>query len=538
MIPARFISRFSRVPASPFYQPRPPLWQPPEMTCAPALANLKPGPLEHQFALLINPFYPKNPHGSFGKHSLTPSLALTTVAAATPTSWRVAVWDENCLQGPPPVHPLPEVVGLAVHLCFTQRSYELARWFRQHGTKVVLGGPHVQSCPDEAASHADALAIGDGVQIWPQMLKDVVRNRLQPRYEAGFERPYDLDPPPRRNLLPQADFLTPLSLIASRGCPNRCNFCYLSTGSLRQPFSTRHPADVARQFAESEEPYGVFLDNNFGAHPGYVLRLCRELAPLQKIWSAAVTLDITDDPGLVRAMALAGCTGVFVGFESLNEDNLRQAGKRTPPPADYDRRVQIFHDHGIQVNGSFVLGFDGDQKDVFGRTAEWIEVNRLECATFHILTPYPGTPLFTLLADTGRLLHRQWEKYDTAHAVFRPRHMTPEELELGYDWLYRRLFSWDSIWRRRPAQEAAVMPYLMMSWLYKRNNHLWRFLIKHQLVHRVWQPLISWSRWRHLSYRKRLQEATDEQEKHQPSVCCICTKSFSAITQSSRVKDS
>src|SRR3712207_425500 len=144
-------------------------------------------------------------------------------------------------------------------------------------------------------------------------------------------------------------------------------------------------------------------------------------------------------------MALAGCTGVFVGFESLSDQNLADAGKRTPRCDDYARRVELLHKSGIQVNGSFVLGFDHDRPDVFERTVNWIEANRLECATFHILTPYPGTPLFRQMESEGRLLHRNWTKYDTAHVVFRPRHMTTRELADGYAWCYRRLFSSRSI---------------------------------------------------------------------------------------------
>jgi radical SAM superfamily enzyme YgiQ (UPF0313 family) len=141
---------------------------------------------------------------------------------------------------------------------------------------------------------------------------------------------------------------------------------------------------------------------------------------------------------------------------------------------------------------------------VFARTADWIEENRLECATFHILTPYPGTPLFRQMEAEGRLLHRDWALYDTAHAVFRPRNMSPEELERGYAWMYRRLFSHASIWRRRPADWRAVAPYLAMSYLYKRSNRFWRLLIRHHLVHAAWGPLVELTRLRHLRFRKEL----------------------------------
>ena len=203
-------------------------------------------------------------------------------------------------------------------------------------------------------------------------------------------------------------------------------------------------------------------------------------------------------------MALAGCTGVFVGFESLTDENLADARKKTPKTADYARRVRMLHDNGIQVNGSFVLGFDHDRKDVFARTADWVEENRLECATFHILTPYPATPLFRQMEAEGRLLHRDWTLYDTAHAVFRPKNMSPEELEQGYAWIYQRLFSHASIWRRRPADWRAVAPYLAMSYLYKRSNRFWRLLIKHHLVHAAWRPLVELTRRRHLRFRENL----------------------------------
>jgi len=203
-------------------------------------------------------------------------------------------------------------------------------------------------------------------------------------------------------------------------------------------------------------------------------------------------------------MALAGCTGVFVGLESLTDENLADARKKTPKSSDYARRVRVLHDHGIQVNGSFVLGFDHDRKDVFARTADWIEANRLECATFHILTPYPATPLFRQMEAEGRLLHRDWSRYDTAHAVFRPKHMSPEELENGYAWMYRRLFSHASIWNRRPEDWRAVGPYLAMSYLYKRSNRFWRLLIKHHLVNAVWRPVVELSRIRHVRFRREL----------------------------------
>ena len=484
-------------------------WFPREMRVPPFLdPELPGGPIKARFALLINPFYPKDPNASFGKHVLTPTLALTSFAATTPEHWDIRYWDENLLNGRPPSTPIPEVVGITVHLTFALRAFELARWYRNRGSKIVLGGLHVLSCPEECACHADALALGDGVQLWPRILQDLESGSLHQKYVASYESDYRVDPPPRRSLLPRRSFLTTTSLIATRGCHNRCGFCYLATEGLRMPYRMREPAQIAAEFAADGQPYGVFIDNNLGSNREYLRALCNALQPLNKIWSAAVSIDVTDDPFLVRAMARAGCTGVFVGFESLTDENLVEARKKTPKSADYARRVGILHESGIQVNGSFVLGFDHDCSDVFLRTAEWIEENRLECATFHILTPYPATPLFRKMESEGRLLHRNWNLYDTAHAVFRPKHMSPEELEQGYAWIYQRLFSHASIWRRRPDDWQAVVPYLAMSYLYKRSNRLWRLLIKYDMVQIVWRPLVELTRIRHLRFRRKV--AMDE----------------------------
>ena len=467
-------------------------------------------PPRARHALLVNPFYAKDPVGSQGKHVLTPTLALTAVAAATPEDWTVELWDENLLQGPPPCDPPPAVAGITVHLTFARRAYELAAWFRAQGCLVVLGGLHASSCPEEVAVHADALAVGDGVTLWPRILEDAAAGRLRPRYLAGFRGSFDDDPAPRRDLLQAGGYLTSASVMATRGCANRCDFCYLSTAGLRVPFRARDPHQVADELRASGEPYAVFLDNDLGSDPDYLRRLCTALEPLDIVWSAAITLAVTDDAELVRAMALSGCTGVFVGFESLTADNLIACGKCSPAPDEFAARVELLHRWGIQVNGSFVLGFDHDGPEVFDALVDWIERARLECATFHVLTPYPGTPLFRRLEREGRILHRDWSRYDTAHCVFRPARMTLDQLEAGYRRCYRRLFSLRSIWRRRPRGAVAAAAYLASSLLYKRANALWQVVIRRGWTARAWRPLVELSRRRHLAWRRRVRRAERE----------------------------
>lgn len=468
------------------------------------VADVKPGVPRERHALLINPFYPKDPHASFGKHVLTPTLALTSFAAATPAHWTVQYWDENLLQGPPPWRPFPQVVAITVHLTFAKRAYALARWYRERGAKIVLGGLHALSCPEEVSPHADTLALGEGMQIWADILRDIDAGTLKRVYRGSYTRPYRDDPSPRRDLLDRRAYLTTTSLNATRGCHNRCGFCYLATDGLHVPYQFRDPQQVVQEVAADGQPYFVFTDNNLGSKPDYLRKLCRTLRPLEKIWSAAVSLDVTDDPTLVREMALAGCTGVFIGFESLTDANLASARKKTPRAADYARRVRLFHDNGVQVNGSFVLGFDHDRPDCFQKLVDWIVAVRMESATYHILTPYPATPLFRQMESEGRLLHRDWSLYDTAHVVFRPKHMTPEELAAGYAYCYEQTFSPRCIWQRRPRDWRAVPAYLAMSVLYKKMNRMWPWLIRHRFTHWAWCPLLELSRRRHARFRRQL----------------------------------
>jgi radical SAM superfamily enzyme YgiQ (UPF0313 family) len=181
----------------------------------------------------------------------------------------------------------------------------------------------------------------------------------------------------------------------------------------------------------------------------------------------------------------------------LNPASLREAGKKNAEPERYAGQVSTFQEHGIQVNASFVLGFDHDDHGTFERTVAWIERQRMACATFHILTPYPGTPLFRMLEREGRILHRDWSRYDTCHCVFVPRQMSPEDLEKGYGWCYRRLFSAASIWRRRPPDRRSFPAYFGGSILYKKMNWFWPLLTRTRATHAVWRPLIALARRRH-----------------------------------------
>ncbi len=481
------------------------------MQLAPPFEQNNMGRVEKNYVLLINPFYPKDPISSFGKHVLTPSLALTSLAGSTPQNWRVEYWDENLLQGSPPSNPLPEVVGITVHLTFSKRAYELARWYRERGVLVILGGLHVSACPDEVRPHCDILVKGEGVKIWPTILNDISKKDYKPYYESKFDKTFSAEAPPNRSILNKRAYLTPMSAIATRGCHNRCGFCFLATRGLKMPYSTKGVQQIVEQIREGKSKYVVFTDNNLGSDIQYLQELCHALKPLNIIWSSAVSLDVSDHPEILYEMALSGCNGVFIGFESLADENIQNSNKKSPLTADYSRRVQLFHSYGISVNASFVFGFDHDTTEVFQTTIDWVEENRIASATFHILTPYPGTPLFRQMETDGRILHRNWEHYDTAHVVFEPTKMSTKELKDGYDEVYKKLFSLPSIWKRRPQGLTTSIAYLAGAILYKKSNFFWHILIRMNLSYWVWIPMVELARRRHLIFRKDLEKKVNSE---------------------------
>ena len=362
----------------------------------------------------------------------------------------------TCSRAPPPFDPFPEVVGISVHLTFAKRGLRagatgIAPWER----RSCSGG--CTCCPARTSALRTPMR---SRRRWRTALAADPRGRGGRHAAAGISRRrmratiVTIRRRAATILPPRAVFSRPPSLIATRGCHNRCGFCYLATEGCACRTGCRDPRAGGRASSRLTGSPTPCLSTTISAlsAPIYASS-ARRFDPLEKIWSAAVTIDVTDDPVARSAsMALAGCTGVFIGFESLNDENLGTPQKRTPSCDDYARRVAILHENGIQVNGSFVLGFDHDRRDVFARTmASWIEENRLECATFHILTPYPAHAAVSPDGSGGSIAASRLGSYDTAHACLPAQaHDGRGVGRRAMRWMYERLFSHTSIWRRRP----------------------------------------------------------------------------------------
>ncbi len=381
------------------------------------------------------------------KYSLFPPLGLATLAAYLDPDDHIVLTDEH-------VEPLrlddkPDLVAIEVYITSARRSYAIADHYRRKGAFVTLGGLHVTSLPDEAAQHADAIFLGPGEDTWPRFLKDFRGGRPACRYQST-ERTLGTLPPIRRDLIKRNLYLVPNSIVVSRGCPYVCDFCYKE--AFFRGGKSFYTQTVDAALAEIERLPGrhlYFLDDHLFGDRRFAAALFDGMRGMNRIWQAAATvnsvLQSRAEPNLLDKAAECGLRSLFVGFETTNAANLNEQRKFQNVDRDYATAIRRLHDLGVMVNGSFVFGMDGDGPDVFDRTVEWAVAAGIETATFHILTPYPGTALYARMEAQGRLLHREWDLYDTRHTVFQPAGMTPEELESGYWRAYRDFYRWPAI---------------------------------------------------------------------------------------------
>ena len=361
------------------------------------------------------------------KYSLVPPLSLLTVAGLTPEDrYEIIVRDEHVESID--VAEDVDLVAMTVYVSSAHRAYALAERYRRRGAKVVLGGIHPSTLPAEAAEHADAVCTGPAEPVWGDILRDFENGALKKFYRGRPEGSAALVAPARRDLMNPNAYLVRNTMVTSRGCPHCCSFCYKSSFWGPRYYEARPMDRIERELASLDGQFVFFLDDNLLGNRHHARALFRVLRGSGIVWQASSSIDAAQDPSFLDEAYAAGCRSLFVGFESISPENLRNANKRTNVAADYPEAIRRFHDAGIMLNGSFVLGFDCDGPDVFDRTLEFGIENKLETGTFHVLTPYPGTAGFAQMEAEGRLLHRNWSLHDTRHAVFRPRRMTPEQL--------------------------------------------------------------------------------------------------------------
>ena len=373
-------------------------------------------------------------------------LGLTTVAALTPPGHEVRIVDEN-------VEPLDydtdcDLVGITFMTALAPRAYEIAREFRRRGRIVVAGGYHATLCPENAASHFDAIVVGDAEGAWERLLADAAAGNLQAVYRGGNAGPELRTPAPRRELMAgtAGHYATINAVQTGRGCRHACRYCSVTVFHRRQ-YRRRPVADVIAELRTIPRDF-IFVDDNIVVDREYAAELFRALAPLGKRWVSQCSILIADDPELLCLARTAGCRGLFIGIETESGENLAAMNKPFNDPGSYEARLRTIRRAGIGVVAGMIVGMDGDDVVVFERTLRFLRRTRIDSVQLNILTPLPGTPLFASMMQAGRMTDLDWSRYDYRHVVFRPARMTAAELQAGADWLYAQFYRLDRIvWR-------------------------------------------------------------------------------------------
>lgn len=397
---------------------------------------------------LISPRGPLYRHrsGIFGKSLRYAPLTLTTLASLLPPELgiEISLFDEGIEEIPDDLQA--DLIGISAITGTAPRSYLLADRFRQSGIPVVLGGVHPTLCPDEAQVHADCVVTGYAEDSWPQLLRDFAKGELKSRYTQAVDLDLGGRPKPRRDLIKLERYFTPHTVEATRGCIHHCKFCVVPSawGRPRQKPVREVIEDIESMNAKSV----IFLDLNLIADEEYAKKLFRELTSLNMTWAGLATTKIAWDRELLRLATRSGCRGLLVGFETVSMEALAESAKKFSRHESYESVIERLHDSGIAIMGTFVFGFDADQKDIFHRVTEFVVKNKIDLPRFSVLTPFPGTPLYRRLQADGRILTNNWELYDGQHVVFQPAQMSAQELLQGIESAWKNTYSWSNIARR------------------------------------------------------------------------------------------
>jgi radical SAM superfamily enzyme YgiQ (UPF0313 family) len=376
-----------------------------------------------------------------------PLLSTSLLAGLTPSHHQLRIVDES-LNGVDFDQEV-DLVAITAITPLAPRGYEIADEFRRRGKKVVIGGIHASWLPEEAKAHSNSVAIGEADEVWAEMLEDVEKGTMKPFYRQKERTDLGHLPIPRRELFPPKGYLFHNLIQTTRGCPYDCEFCSV-TALHGRSYRMRPVSEVEKeiQSLKRSKAYIFFVDDNLVGNISHAKELLNMLSHYRLRWVSQGPIHIAEDEEMVSLMAKAGCHGLFIGFESLREENLHLMGKRINRIEAYERGIKRLHDAGIGVYASFVFGYDYDDSSVFDEFLEFAERNRIEGAFLPILTPFPGTRIYQRVKQEGRILTEDWSKYDMATVVFQPKRMTVEELQEGFWKVNRSFYSIPSMLKR------------------------------------------------------------------------------------------
>lgn len=458
--------------------------------------------------LLINPCNPlvntSSTRNRWSKYRVWKPLGLMVLAGLTPAEWDITIIDENVRVPDYTKMPRPDLIGLSSFTSQAPRAYELAAEFRSQGIPVVMGGIHATMCPEEASERVDAVVTGEAESIWTTVLDDFKHGTLQQVY-AGSHEPMENKPFPRHDLLPSGYYYG--SIQTTRGCPLNCSFCSVSAFNGKA-YRCRPVADVVAEFKQIREKQILVVDDNLiGTRKEHIAR-AKELfqamidAKINKRWIAQTTINLADDEELLKLAARSGCAGVFIGFETTNDEGLKEVHKQynIRKGLDFKASVRRIQRHNILVVGSFIMGLDVDRPGIGLEIAHTANRYGLDAINVMFLTPLPGTDLWEKMESENRIaannFPEDWKYYTLTLPVSHYQHLSGDEIIREMHACNRSFYSLAGILRRSGRsfwKRRATLFSLVCNLSYRQNTHMgqkihWEFkrsLDQFRLNHRL-----------------------------------------------------
>lgn len=385
-----------------------------------------------------------------------PSLGLLTLAGLTSSDVEIKYIELNEFNNRTEISYDFDVVAISSFSAQINSVYLLADKYRKQGVKVILGGLHVTSLPNEAIKHADAVLLGEGEVYWKMIIDDLNRGELKQVYDArNIEFDFKRSPMPRYDLL-DANKYNRLTVQTQRGCPFKCEFC-ASSIRLTCKYKIKPVDRVVNEIQEIKSifknPFIELADDNTFANKAHSKRLVNALSLLDVKWFTETDISVAENPELLSMLSDSGCRQLLIGFESPTAQGLHNLEKKTNWKQKqfdkYKEAIQTVQDKGISVNGCFILGLDGQDASVFDETLKFVKESGLSEVQITVQTPFPGTELYTRLKNTNRLLEDVfWDKCTLFDVTYRPDRMTVNELESGFRGLMKDVYS-DTLVRER-----------------------------------------------------------------------------------------
>ncbi len=331
-----------------------------------------------------------------------------------------------------------DVVCISCRTATAARTFEIADEFRRRKIPVLIGGYHTTALPEEAKHHADGVILGEAEISLPKALYDIQKRELKPFYSSDPVDP-KIIPPARRDII---DYFLPIAAIeATRGCPIRCDFCFVEKvkGST---YRKRPIENVIEEIISIRQKRLLFYDSSLTIDAAYTKSLFKNMADLNKHFSCYGNINVLGkDDELLKVASDAGCMGWCIGFESISQNIIDSIGKTTNKVEEYISTVKKIKDYNMNVTGSFIFGFDDHIPQSFIDTLEMIKKLGITIACVNILTPFPGSKLFEKIKQEGRITTFDWTRYSMTEPIFQPKNMTGQELHAGTIWVLDEFYT-------------------------------------------------------------------------------------------------